>query len=75
MRTVMSARYLEMLTNYIYFNLQKLNALSDVVWIQDDASSNVGSTVKHFLQNYLPHLTLLWPSRSIDFNGFLGGGN
>ena len=47
--TVTSARYLDMLTHYAIPELQRQNALSEVLWMQDGAHSHVGSSVKGLL--------------------------
>ena len=41
--TVTSARYLDMLTHYSIPELQRQNALSEVVWMQDGSPPEVGS--------------------------------
>ena len=45
----MSTRYLDMLTHYAISDLQRQNAVSEVVWMQDGASPHVGSSVKHLI--------------------------
>ena len=47
--TVTSAHYLDMLTHYAIPELQRQNALSEVVWMQDGTAQQVGSSVKRLL--------------------------
>ena len=51
--TVTSARYLDMLTQYAIPKLQRQNALSEVLWMQDGAPPHVGFSVKYFLSQQL----------------------
>lgn len=45
---VTTGNFQEMLTSYVVPELQQLNALYDVVWMQDGASPHIESYVKCF---------------------------
>ena len=47
--TVTKACYLDILTHYAIPDLQRQNALSEVVWMQDVTSPHVGPSVKRLL--------------------------
>ena len=70
--TVTSARYLDMLTRYAIPALQRQNALSEVVWMQDGAPPHIGSSVKRVLSQQFGdrvisrHFPFPWPPRSPD---------
>ena len=49
--TVTCARYLDMLTHYAILELQRLNALSEVLWMRDGSLPHVGSSVKCLLSH------------------------
>ena len=51
--TVTSTRYLDILNHYAIPELQRQNALSEVVWMQDGSPPHVGSTVKGLLNQQL----------------------
>ena len=67
--TVTSARYLDMLTHYTILELQRQNALSKVVWMQDSAPLHAGSSVKYLLNERFPDRVIL---RTFSFPGHQG---
>ena len=70
--TVTSDRYHNMLTHYVIPELQRRNALSNIVWMQDGAPPHVASSVKQCLTQHFGdrvisrHFPFPWPPRSPD---------
>lgn len=70
--SVTGLRYAAMLKNYVLPELRRLNALNDIVWMQDGAPPHIARSVKRLLDQHFGdriisrYYPFPWPARSPD---------